>query len=110
MLGPHPGGEAARPPGVRGALGGPKGERAAARDDAGELGGGREQPDLVHHPVHEARAQGGLGVDGVAGEDRLHRQPERHGAREPLGAAGAGDEGPAGLGEVRVSIPLIPPP
>ena len=68
-------------------------ERRRGGDRGGDLHGGVERGAGFDEPAHEPELVRARGVDGLAGEDRVHRRRAPDRAREPEQPAGGGDRG-----------------
>ena len=91
--------------GLRGphhALDGPHREGRVGRDLPGQLGGGRTQLGVGHHPVDQAQLVGLLGQQRATGEGDLGRLRVAHHAGQQPRAPALGED--AALGEARVEL------
>ena len=98
------GGEVGLEPAVDRLLRRPQRERRAADELRGQLA--RGGVDLVgrHHLVDQADPQRLLGADEAAGEDEVLGPGRADQPRQPLGAAGAGDDAEQDLGLAELGV------
>ncbi len=93
---------------VQGALGyllrRPHGQRRMARDALGDVTGGGQQLVCRHDPTHQTHPQRRGRVDGVTGQDHLHRHGLRDRPHEALRTATAGEEPARDLREAKAGL------
>src|ERR1035437_3491985 len=87
-----------------GALGGSDGQRRLGGETTGDVTGGAEQCLGLDDAGHQSECQRARRVDGIAGEEQLHRRAAADQAGQALGATPPGDDAELdlGLAEARV--------